>query len=99
MHKYLARFAVDRDSLFTATARLRLKSRYYQTFNARVSVLLMNDKEWDMALQSEDCGHRQSLARFQIPITLDETGEWSRWESAHINIINRAQVWYMLLAD
>lgn len=52
--QYLARYAVDKDSMFTAKARVKLRSPYPNPFNGNIKVLLMNDMEWDVALQSEE---------------------------------------------
>jgi hypothetical protein len=54
LHQYLARFAVDKDSLFHAKARVRLVNPYEIPFNANIKILLMNDMEWDMALETDD---------------------------------------------
>ena len=52
--QYLARFAVNQDSMFHAKARVKLKSPFNMPMNANIKMLLMNDMEWDVALQSEE---------------------------------------------
>jgi len=52
-----------------------------------------------MALETNVCEEKSKLARFNIPITLRTDGEWTRWESSVVRVINRPQVWYILLAD
>lgn len=97
--EYAARFAVNKDSLLHVKIRAKLESFFDKSYNADIKLLLMNDAEWDMALETSICEERESLARFSIPISLRTDGEFTRWESTRVRIINRPQVWYMLLSD
>jgi len=54
LHQYIARFAVNKDSLFHAKARVRLFNPSDIPFNTNLKILLMNDMEWDMALETDD---------------------------------------------
>jgi hypothetical protein len=98
--QYIARFAVGKDSMLGVKARLRMASPETNGRKFNLKVLLMNDAEWDLALESDIWDERQRLARFNINISLD-TGisMWTRLEMTKVKIINRPQVWYILLAD
>lgn len=50
--QYLARFAVEKESMFGVRARLRMASPEANGRKFNLRVLLMNDAEWDMALES-----------------------------------------------
>ncbi|CAI2370950.1 unnamed protein product [Moneuplotes crassus] len=96
--KYIARFAVNQDSILDVKLRTRFQQNYNQNY-VNVKLLLMNDAEWDMALESDLCADREKLARFNINIRMQSNGQWSQWGKSKVRIINRPQVWYMLLAD
>jgi len=96
--KYVARFAVNKDSLL----HVKVRTRYQQHHNldyVNIHLLLMNDAEWDMALETDICENKKKLARFNVLIHMRNDGEWTRWEQSRVRIINRPQVWYMLLCD
>ena len=97
--QFISRFAVNKDNLLHVKIKARVDSFYSQDYTANIKALLMNDAEWDMALETDIWSEREKLARFNIPITLKTDGEWTRWESTRVRIINRPQVWYILLAD
>lgn len=97
--EYTARFAVNQDSLLHVKIRAKTSSYYDKQYNANIKLLLMNDAEWEMAMENDSCEEREKLARFNIPISLRTDGEWTRWDSTRVRIINRPQVWYMLLSD
>ena len=98
-HKFLARFAVDQDVYFDVKTRIKLRTPANIPFSADIKISLMNDMEWDTALESEDWTIRTSLARFTNLISLPFDGTWSRWEASKILIKNRPQVWYVLISD
>ena len=53
-NQYLARFAVEENAIFEVKARLKLKEPFRVPFSHDIKILLMNDKEWDLALETED---------------------------------------------
>lgn len=97
--KYTTRFAVNQDSLLKVRARAKVNTPTHQGQTANIKVLLMNDAEWDMSLETDICEDKEKLARFTIPLKLKTDGTWTRWESSTVKIIVRAQVWYILIAD
>jgi hypothetical protein len=51
--QYIARFAVGKDSMLGVKARLRMASPETNGRKFNLKVLLMNDAEWDLALESD----------------------------------------------
>jgi hypothetical protein len=83
----------------TVKARAKVDTPMPTGETSNIKVLLMNDAEWDMSLETDICEEKEKLARFNIPLKLRTDGSWTRWESSRVKIIVRAQVWYILIAD
>jgi len=51
--QFISRFAVNKDSLLHVKIKARVNSFYSQDYTANIKALLMNDAEWDMALETD----------------------------------------------
>jgi hypothetical protein len=52
--QYLNRFAVDNGSMLNVRVKVRTDIGFMQNYENTLELLLMNDQEWEMALQTED---------------------------------------------
>jgi hypothetical protein len=62
-------------------------------------MVLMNDKEWESALEEQACESREALGRFKIAHNIQGDGTWTDWKETTIRMVRRTQVWYIMLAD
>ena len=101
-YHYMARFAVGEDTVGHFSYRMKFEGEWRPQGDAisRLELMLLNDREWDEALQTQGCEAKSEIARQVIrDVRLPVDGEWSRWGAIDIRMVRRSQVWYLFVSD